>query len=69
MRIIATHPMGTSSLTLNHLQFADNTLLFSTTYHIALQNLFDVVGIFERASSLKVNFSKNELLGVHIDPY
>ncbi|XP_038882286.1 uncharacterized protein LOC120073517 [Benincasa hispida] len=63
---IISHPIGTSFLTLHHLQFADDTLLFSTSDHSTLQNLFDVVGIFESAIGLNINLSKSELLGIHL---
>lgn len=57
--LLATHPI------LNNLQFADDTLLFSTSDHTALMHLFDVVRIFEKAPDLAINFSKSELLGIH----
>lgn len=51
--LIATHPIGNSTFSLNHLQFADDTLLFSIAERTALRHLFDIVQIFDRASGLK----------------
>lgn len=55
MGLIATRPIGTSSFFLNHLQFANDTLLFSIADRAVIQNLFDLVGIFECAFGLKIN--------------
>lgn len=64
--LISTHCIGTSFY-LNHLQFADDTLLFSKFDQLTLENLFEVVHIFERASDLTINLTKSELLGIHVD--
>lgn len=64
--LIATHPIGASSFILNHLQIANNTLLFSTADCAALTHLFEVIHVFEQASSLSINLSNSELLGIHI---
>lgn len=51
--LITTHPIENSTFSLNHLQFADDTLLFSIAERTALRHLFDIVQIFDRASRLK----------------
>ena len=40
------HPICQSSFSINHIQFANDTLLFSIAERYALQNLFDVIHIF-----------------------
>lgn len=63
------HPVGNSTFSLNHLQFVDDTLLFSIADRPTIQNLFEAVRIFEFAVGLKINFSKSELLGIHVPDY
>ena len=64
--LIATHPIGASSFILDHLQFADGTLFFSTADCAALICLFEIFHVFVQASDLFINLSKSELLGIHI---
>lgn len=63
---IAMHSVGPSSFYLNHLQFADDTLLFSTADRLALTRSFELIKIFEHGSGLRINLSKSELLGINI---
>lgn len=46
-----------------------DTLLFSIFDLKALENLFDLIKIFELASGLNINFGKGEILGIHIDDH
>lgn len=52
--------------TINHLQFADDTLLFCDADVDQLLNVKAILLCFEAVSGLKVNFFKCEMLGVQI---
>lgn len=60
--------MRDSGLVDSHMQYADHTLLIGTP---TLHNLWTkkaVLGCFDLASGLKVNFSKSSILGVNVSP-
>ncbi|RHN51489.1 putative RNA-directed DNA polymerase [Medicago truncatula] len=54
------------SVTLSHLQFADNTLLLGEKSWANVRALRAVLVFFEAVSGLKVNFHKSMLVGVNI---
>lgn len=56
-------------LTLNHLQFADDTLLFSEARGEQMEELFDVLLVFLWGSGLKLNYGKSVLVGVNVESY
>ena len=55
--------------TINHLQFADDTLLFCDAKVDQLLNVKAILLCFGAVSGLKVNFFKSELLDVHIPDF
>lgn len=65
--IIDGFSIRNSSLTINHLQFADDTILFSSPNVEKLNRLFEIIQSFEMASGLGINHSKSEFLGINID--
>ncbi|XP_057249213.1 uncharacterized protein LOC130590681 [Beta vulgaris subsp. vulgaris] len=52
---------------LSHLQFADDTVLFSSPDPQCLHNVRKVLILFQLASGLQINFHKSELLGVNVN--
>ncbi|XP_022145825.1 uncharacterized protein LOC111015185 [Momordica charantia] len=58
--------LGENSLNIQHLQFVDDTILFSTYDDFSLKNLLSVIRSFEEASRLNVNKQKSEILGINL---
>ncbi|PNX74486.1 cysteine-rich receptor-like protein kinase [Trifolium pratense] len=54
------------SMTVSHLQFADDTLLLGVKSWANVRALRAVLVLFETMSGLKVNFNKSMLVGVNI---
>jgi hypothetical protein len=54
---------------LSHLQFADDTLIFSSASLYSLQNIKRILLCFELISGLKVNFYKSSIIGVGIEDH
>ncbi|XP_048494804.1 uncharacterized protein LOC125494938 [Beta vulgaris subsp. vulgaris] len=52
--------------TLTHLQYADDTILFSPPSVKSLLNIRNTLLLFQLASGLKINFHKSEILGINI---
>lgn len=50
--------VGNSDLSISHLQFADDTILFSTYNPKSIKILFDTISIFESCSGLSINHHK-----------
>lgn len=57
--------MGDESIQVHHLLFADDTMFFSAHEEEMVQNLSNLIGFFEDASSLNVNKQKSEVIGIH----
>ncbi|KAF9668808.1 hypothetical protein SADUNF_Sadunf14G0041800 [Salix dunnii] len=51
---------------LSHLQFVDDTLIFSSTFLYSMQNIKRILVCFELMSGLKVNIFKSNITGVGI---
>lgn len=66
LHLFSCFRVGSSSdLVVSHIQYADETIIVTDAY---IDNLWAIKAIlrgFERASSLKVNFSKSNLIGVN----
>jgi hypothetical protein len=58
-----------TGLVLSHLQFANDTLIFSSASLSSLQNVKRILLCFELISGLKVNFYKSSIIGVGIEDY
>lgn len=54
-------------LLLNHLQFADDTLILCDANSYKLSHINDTLEIFLWASGLKVNYSKSQLIGCNVE--
>ncbi|XP_057419024.1 uncharacterized protein LOC130713256 [Lotus japonicus] len=54
------------NLAINHLQFADDTLLFCKNSELQLENICNMLISFLFASGLKVNYGKSMLIGCNI---
>jgi hypothetical protein len=61
--------IGQAGLALSHLQFADDTLIFSSAFLESMQNVKRILLCFELMSGLKVNFSKSSIFGVGIEDH
>ena len=61
--------IGQAGLALSHLQFADDTLIFSSASLESMQNVKRILLCFELMSGLKVNFSKSSIFGVGIEDH
>ncbi|XP_058076346.1 uncharacterized mitochondrial protein AtMg01250-like [Magnolia sinica] len=51
---------------LTHIQFADDTLIFSEATEEKIEHLLIAIRCFEVVSGLRINFSKSKLLGVNV---
>lgn len=60
---------GSHILPITHLQFANDTILFSTHDESSLDNLLNVIKQCEKASGLNVNCHKSEFMGIGIAPH
>jgi hypothetical protein len=49
------------------LQYADDTLLFSSTEDRCIRNLKGVLKLFERVSGMRINFHKSECIPFNVD--
>lgn len=56
--------VGSSSLCISLIQFADDSLFMVDAKKIFFENLRVVLLLFEAASSLKINFQKSKIMGV-----
>jgi hypothetical protein len=54
-----------NTVSVSHLQFADDTLLIGTKSRANVRALRVVLVLFESMSGLKVNFNKSMLVGVN----
>jgi hypothetical protein len=54
---------------ISHLQFANDTLIFSSDSLFILQNIKRILLCFELVSGLKVNFYKSSIVGVGIEDH
>ena len=66
MGLIEGLNFGKTGLVLSNLQFADDTLIFSSASLSSLQNVKRILLCFELISGLKVNFYKSSIIGVGI---
>nr|XP_034889198.1 uncharacterized protein LOC118029425 [Populus alba] len=55
-----------SGLVISHLQFADDTFMFSSDSLYSMQNIKRILLCFELVSGLKVNFYKSSIVGVGV---
>jgi hypothetical protein len=49
------------------LQYADDTLLFSTSDEKVLRNLKCILVLFERVYGMRINFHKSEFIHMNLD--
>ena len=56
-------------LVISHLQFADDTFIFSSYSLYSMQNIKRIVLCFELVSGLKVNFYKNSIVGMGVEAH
>ncbi|XP_077251834.1 uncharacterized protein LOC143891068 [Tasmannia lanceolata] len=52
---------------ISHLQFVDNTFLFSTPYVLKLMNLRAMIRYYEMVIKQRTNFHKSKIFGIHVD--
>jgi len=57
---------ATASMSVTHLQFADDTLLLGTRCWANVRAMRAILVLFEAMSGLKVNFNKSMLVGVNV---
>ena len=59
--------VGRNRTRVSHLQFADDTIFFSSSCVEELQTLKFILLVFGRISGLKVNLDKSNLFGINLD--
>lgn len=62
-RSIQGFMVGRDEVHINHLQFSDDTLLFSA-HEDSMNNLWESIGWFGNLSGLKVNLGKSIIAGI-----
>lgn len=55
--------IGHREVTVSHLQFADDTIVFCEVDGIEVQNIKRILRCFEVISGLKINFHKSHVCG------
>lgn len=55
--------IGVESLSINHVLFVDDTILFSSLTKYKLSHLFNIIHNFKAASSLGINHTKSKFFG------
>ena len=59
--------IGNEGLSINHLQFADDTILFSDLVKASsIKNMIETVKTFEGFSGQNINLQKTEIMGINI---
>lgn len=59
--------MGSSDLTVSHLQYADDTIIMVESSYENLWSIQTILCVFKLALCLRVNFSKSSLVEVKFD--
>ena len=59
--------VGRNRTRVSHLQFADDTIFFSSTREEDLLTLKSVLLVFGHISGLKVNLDKSNIFGINLD--
>lgn len=52
----------------NHIEFVDDTLVFSSHDPLNIMNFFNNTMILKMASGLNKNYGKSEMMGINIPP-
>ncbi|GKU98851.1 hypothetical protein SLEP1_g11790 [Rubroshorea leprosula] len=58
---------GSSNITISHLQFADDTILFGEANEQNIKAAKSIMRTFELASGLKINYNKSTSIGINVD--
>lgn len=64
MRYILGFKVGTGSVSISHLQFADDTMIFCDADLSQIGFLRCILCVFEMETGLPINLAKNEMFGV-----
>lgn len=64
--LISGVQMGTNGISLTHLQFADDTLIFCNNNLEELREIKRILRFFQVMSGLKINFDKSMIFGINI---
>ncbi|XP_039041974.1 uncharacterized protein LOC120180759 [Hibiscus syriacus] len=59
--------VGSGSIVLSHIQFADDLLIFSEGDERQLKNFYRVLKIFEVAAGLKLNLNKTKIFWINVE--
>lgn len=59
--------MGSSKITISHLQFADDTILFRDVNEQNIKETKSIMRTFELVSGFKINYNKSTLIRLNVD--
>ena len=62
MNLIEDVPIGKNKVRLQHLQFADDTLIFAPKNPVCIKNYFRILDVFAVMSGLHLNYSKSSFI-------
>lgn len=65
--IIEGFHIANNGFSINHLQFADDTMCFFKANEIQVMQLKDILQIFETLSGLKINLLKNKVARIEVE--
>lgn len=67
MLILIGYSVECLAVQVNHLQFADDKIVFCGSYMDEIDSLKAILRWFELISGLKINYAKCEMVGIRMD--
>ena len=64
--IIEGTSVGRQGVTLSHMQFADNTIMFAPTKYQVLLNIRRSLSYYDMMSGLKINYEKSAIIPMKV---
>ena len=69
MELIQALSIGKAKVSLKHLQFADDTLIFAPKNNTCIMNYFRILDVFALMSGLSLNYSKSCFISWNVEDH